>query len=54
MLREQLKVVRMRYPNMSDSLNYSNPPRNWNTITRAEKFFPEVGMCVDGPNLLLN
>jgi len=54
MLWEQLKVVRMRYPNMSDSLNYSNPLHDWNTITQAEKFFPEVGMCVDGPNLLLN
>jgi len=54
MLREQLKVVRMRYPDMNDSLNFSDPPHDWNTITRAEKSFPEVGMCLNGRNLLLN
>jgi len=41
--REQLKVLRMRYPEMSDSLNYSDPARDWNTTTHAEKCFPEVG-----------
>jgi len=54
MLREQLKVIRMQYPDMSDSLNFSDPPHDWNTITWAEKSFPEVSTRLDGPNLLLN
>jgi len=41
--REQLKMLRMRYPDMSDSLDFSEPVRDWNSTTRAEKFIPDVG-----------
>ena len=44
MRREQLKVLRMRYPDMNDDLDYSAPPRNWKTTTRAERFSEAVGM----------
>ena len=42
--REQIKVLQMRYHKMSDSLDYSVPERDWNTISCAEKLIPEVGM----------
>lgn len=41
--REQLKILRMRYPDMSDGLDFSEPVRDWNSTTHAEKFFPDVG-----------
>ena len=48
MRQEQLKVLRMRYHDMKDDLDYSDPPCDWNTTTQAEKFFPDIGMR-DGP-----
>ena len=48
MRREQLKVLRMRYHDIKDDLDYSDPPRDWNTTTQAERFVPEVGTC-DSP-----
>jgi len=41
--REQLKILQMRYPEMSDSLDFSEPVRDWNATTSAEKFFLEIG-----------
>ena len=40
--REQLKVVRMRYPDMSQELDYSGERRDWNEVSRAEMYFPEI------------
>ena len=42
MQREQLKVVRMRYPDMNQELDYSGDRRDWNEVTRAEKYFPDI------------
>ena len=39
---EQLKVVRMKYPDMSHELNYPGGCRDWNDVSRAEKYFPEI------------
>ena len=40
--QEQLKVVRMRYPDMGRELDYSGECCNWNEVSRAEKYFPEI------------
>ena len=43
--REQLKVVRMRYPDMSNELDYSVGRRDWNDTSRAETYFPQISEC---------
>ena len=40
--REQLKVVRMKYPDMSNELDYSVGRRDWNDVSRAESYFPQI------------
>ena len=40
--REQLKVVRMRYPDLDQELDYSGQRRDWNEVSRAEKYFPDI------------
>ena len=39
---EQLKAVRMRYPDMRNELDYSGGRRDWNDVSRAESYFPEI------------
>jgi len=39
---EQIKVVRMRYADMSPELNYSGGQQDWNNNSRAEKYFPDI------------
>ena len=41
--REQLKVLQMRYHEISESLDYSDSTRDWNTTSCTEKIFPAVG-----------
>ena len=43
--REQLKVVRMRYPDMGQELDYSGERHDWNEVSGAEKYFPEISEC---------
>lgn len=40
--REQLKVMRMKYPDMKEDLDYTRGRRDWNVISSAEKCFPDV------------
>ena len=42
MQHEQLKVMRMRYPDFSQDLDYSGARRDWNEVSQAEKYFPEI------------
>ena len=51
MRREQLKALRMRYHDIKDDLDYSDPPRDWNTATQAEMFFPDVVRAAVGTPL---
>ena len=39
---EQLKVVRMRYPDMSNELDYSAGCHDWNDTSCAESYFPQI------------
>jgi len=39
---EQLKVVRMQYLDMSQDLNYSGERQDWNEVSHAEMYFPEI------------
>ena len=50
--REQLKVMWMRYPDMSNELDFSGGRRDWNEVSRAEKYFPEISELQSG--LLIN
>ena len=43
---EQIKVVQMRYPDMSPELDYSGGRRDWNNNSRAEKYFPDISNWV--------
>ena len=43
--QEQLKVVWMRYPDMGEELDYSRERRDWNEVSCAEKYFPEISEC---------
>src|SRR5260370_20885728 len=43
---EQLKVMCMKYLDMSDYLTYSEPTRNWNTLSCAEVEFPHISKCI--------
>jgi len=40
--QEQLKVVRMWYLDMSQDLNYSGERQDWNEVSHAEMYFPEI------------
>jgi hypothetical protein len=40
--REQLKAVRMRFPDMDQELDYSEQRRDWNEVSCAERYFPEI------------
>ena len=40
--REQLKVMRMKYPDMKEDLGYTGECRNWHAISNAERCFPEI------------
>lgn len=42
MQREQLKVLRMRYPDMSEELDYGGDRRDWDVVSCAETEFPEI------------
>ena len=35
----------MRYPYLSEELDYSGGRRDWSEISSAEKYFPEVNDC---------
>ena len=39
---EQLKVTQMMYPDMKDDLDYSREHHDWNVISSAERYFPEI------------
>ena len=39
---EQLKMVHMRYPDITNSLEYGKPRRNWDMISCAEKYYHEI------------
>ena len=39
---EQLKVVWMRYPDMSDELDYSGGRCDWDNLSCMERYFPEI------------
>jgi len=39
---EQLKVMQMHYPDMSEELDYSRGRRNWHDVSTAEKCFPTI------------
>jgi len=39
---KQLKVMRMRYPDMDQELDYSEKHHDWNEVSRAEKYLPEI------------
>jgi len=39
---EQLKVMRMQYPDLSEELDYSGGHCDWSRISSAEKYFPEI------------
>jgi hypothetical protein len=39
---EQLKVMQMQYPDMSQELNYSGECQDWNEISHAEMCFPAI------------
>ena len=32
----------MLYPDMKDGLNYAKPPRDWDIISRAEMYYPNI------------
>jgi len=40
--QEQLKVVQMQYPDMSQDLDYSGECQDWNEVSHAEMYFPEI------------
>ena len=40
--REQIKIIRMKYPDMDGELDYSEQRRDWNEVSRAEKYFPQI------------
>jgi len=40
--REQLKVVWMLYPDMSSALNFSGGHHDWNDVSHAETYIPEL------------
>ena len=40
--REQLKVMRMKYPDMKDDLDFSRERRNWHIVSKTERYFPEI------------
>lgn len=42
MQREQLKVMRMKYPDLREELDYAGERRDWNRVSIAEKYFPEI------------
>lgn len=42
MQQEQLKILQMQYPDMSVSLDFSEPVQDWNTTTHVKKFFLEI------------
>ena len=44
--REQLKVMRMRYHDMKEDLDFSRERRNWHVISKSEKCFPEINAQV--------
>ena len=39
---KQLKVMQMRYLDMDQELDYSEKCCNWNEVSHAEKYFPEI------------
>ena len=39
---EQLKVMRMKYLDMKEDLDYTRGCCDWNIISSAEKYFPDV------------
>lgn len=47
--REQLKAVRMMYPDMNDELDFSGRRRDWNDVSRAETYFPEISELKSNP-----
>jgi hypothetical protein len=50
--REQLKVMRMRYPDLSRVVDYSaGRRRDWNDVSAAEKYFPEISEPRSNPIL---
>jgi len=40
--QEQLKGMRMQYPDLSEELDYSGGHHDWNRISSTEKCFPEI------------
>ena len=42
MQREQFKVMRMRYLDLSETLDYSGQRCDWNEVSRTERYFPEI------------
>jgi len=36
----------MKYPDMKDALEYSKPCCNWNIISCAEKYCPDINDCI--------
>lgn len=39
---EQIKVLRMKYPDLKDKLDFLPPRRDWDTLSKFEKSFPEI------------
>jgi len=42
MQHEQLKVMRMKYPDLREELDYAGEHHDWNRVSIAEKYFPEI------------
>ena len=47
--QEQLKAIWMMYPDMSDELNFSGQGHDWNDMSHAETYFPEISELKSNP-----
>ena len=47
--REQLKAIWMMYPDMSNKLDFSRQCRDWNDVSHAETYFPEISELKSNP-----
>ena len=47
--REQLKAIQMMYPDMSNKLDFSRQCRDWNDVSHAETYFPEISELKSNP-----